>query len=274
MDVYIGFDSAWTDNPKAPGAICAVAINSGCLQRFHAPQLASFDNALAFIQKVRSTNGVTLIALDQPTVVPNWTGMRPVERVAASLVSWIGGGVQPSNRGRLGMFCNASPIWRFLTELKAVEDPEQARIAAEGLFLMEVFPALALASMDAGFFGRLGGPRYNPGRRKTFRIDDWVRVACAATRQALDLGCEELADWCRQAGKISQPQKADQDRMDAALCVLIALHWRLRPRHQSLLLGNMATGYMVLPASPTARERLTAAARKYAVEMDSIVPLS
>ena len=26
MDVYIGFDSAWTDNPKAPGAICAIAI--------------------------------------------------------------------------------------------------------------------------------------------------------------------------------------------------------------------------------------------------------
>ncbi len=121
MDIYIGFDSAWTDNPNAPGAICAVGIENGQPVRFHAPQLVSFDQALTFIQKARSENGATLIALDQPTVVRNLTKMRPVERVAASLVSWLGGGVQPSNRGRRGMFCDASPIWRFLTALGAEE---------------------------------------------------------------------------------------------------------------------------------------------------------
>jgi predicted RNase H-like nuclease len=76
MDAYIGFDSAWTDNPKAPGAICAVGTEGGHPSRFHAPQLVSFDQALTFIWNVRSDNGNTLIALDQPTVVPNLTGMR------------------------------------------------------------------------------------------------------------------------------------------------------------------------------------------------------
>jgi predicted RNase H-like nuclease len=54
MDIYIGFDSAWTDNPKAPGAICAVGIEDGRHAQFHAPQLVSFNEALTFIQKVRS----------------------------------------------------------------------------------------------------------------------------------------------------------------------------------------------------------------------------
>ena len=146
-------NSAWTDNPRAPGAICAVGIEDGSPAMFHAPQLATFDQARAFVLKARSNTGVTLIALDQPTVVANLTGMRPVERVAASLVSWLGGGVQPSNRGRRGMFCDASPIWHFLTALDAEENPEQARVAADGLYLMEVFPALALASLHVGFFG-------------------------------------------------------------------------------------------------------------------------
>jgi predicted RNase H-like nuclease len=272
MDIYIGFDSAWTDNPKAPGAICAVGIEDGHPVRFHIPQLVSFDQALAFIQKIRSDSGATLVALDQPTVVPNLTSMRPVERVAASLVSWLGGGVQPSNRGRVGMFCNASPIWRFLTALRAEESPEQAPLAAGGLYLMEVFPALALASSDAGFFGRLSAPKYNPDRRKTFRLADWVRVAESAAQQAHLLDCEELAEWCRATGKIAKPRKADQDRLDAALCVLIALHWRLRPRDASLLLGDFAAGYMVLPASPEVREYLTGPARKYSVKMDDVVP--
>jgi predicted RNase H-like nuclease len=272
MDIYIGFDSAWADNPKAPGAICAVGIKDGVPVQFHDPQLVSFDQALKFIQDVRTDNGTTLVALDQPTLVPNLTGMRPVERAAAALVSWLGGGVQPANRGKVGMFCDASPIWRFLTALGAVEDPERARAAVDGLYLMEVFPALALASLGAGFFGRLSGPRYNPDRRKTFRTEDWYRVAETAALEAVTLGCEELAEWCRDIGGVAQPTKTHQDMLDSALCVLIALRWRLRPRGASLLLGDLLSGYMVLPASPEVREYLTAPARKYSVAMDGVIP--
>ena len=211
MDIYIGFDSAWADNPKAPGAICAVGIKDSVPVQFHEPRLVSFDQALRFIREVRSDKGNTLVALDQPTLVPNSTGMRPVERVAAALVSWLGGGVQPANRGKVGMFCDASPVWRFLTALGAVEDPERARAAADGLFLMEVFPALALASLGIGFFGRLSGPRYNPDRGKTFRTEDWSRVAENAALEATSLGCEELASWCRDTGRVAHPKKAHQD---------------------------------------------------------------
>jgi predicted RNase H-like nuclease len=71
---------------------------------------------------------------------------------------------------------------------------------------------------------------------------------------------------------IAKVRKADQDMMDAALCVLIALHWRLRPRGESLILGDLSTGYMVLPASPAVRKYLIAPARKCSVAMDGVVP--
>jgi len=47
----------------------------------------------------------------------------------------------------------------------------------------------------------------------------------------------------------AQPKKSDQDQLDAAICLLIALRWRLRPREESLMLGDLASGYMILPAS-------------------------
>jgi len=170
------------------------------------------------------------------------------------------------------MFCDASPIWRFLTELGAEESPERARRAANGLHVMEVFPALALASLDTQFFGRLRTPRYNPDRKKTFLMSDWVRVAEAAARESHVLGCDELAEWCRTAEKTAQPRKADQDKLDSVLCVLIALLWRLRPREASLLLGDLTTGYMVLPASREVREYLITPARKLLVPIDGVVP--
>jgi predicted RNase H-like nuclease len=268
MDIYVGFDSAWTD--KVPGAVCAVGIEHGRVNKFYSPRLAKFDEALKFIEEVRSQDGPTLIALDQPTVVKNLSGIRPVERVAASLISWLGGGVQPANRGKVGMFCDASPIWQFLGRLGATEDPELARTATGGLFLMEVFPALALASLDSGFFGRLSGPRYNPAR-KTFRATDWSRVAESAARSARSLGCEELASWCRETSSVAKPRKPDQDLLDSALCVIIALRWRLLPRISSILLGDLASGYMVAPATEQVRARLTAAARRHSVAIDGEV---
>jgi predicted RNase H-like nuclease len=273
MDTYVGFDSAWTDNPKQLGAICALSIEGGSPVRFHAPRLVSFNEALTFIRPLHAESSTTLIALDQPTMVPNSAGMRPVERVAASLISWMGGGVQPSNRGKVGMFCDAAPIWLFLEKLAAVQDPERARVAASGLYLMEVFPALALPTLDAGFMQRLGAPKYNPSAKRKFRLEHWVKVAEAAAQEAQALGYKELAEWCSDAGRIAQPRKPNQDMMDSALCLLVALRWRLRPRSESLFLGDLTTGYMVLPSSAAVREYLTIAARKHSVQIDGVIPI-
>jgi predicted RNase H-like nuclease len=132
MDVFIGFNSAWTDKLALPGAISAISFQDCKPVRFEGPRLASFAQAIEFIKERKAKNGLTLLALDQPTIVANDTSLRPVERVVASLVSWLGGGVQPSNRSRVGMFCDASPIWRFLDALGAKEAPEVARAATAG----------------------------------------------------------------------------------------------------------------------------------------------
>lgn len=269
-DVYVGFDSAWTDKPKAPGAICAVVIQGGRTVAWYPPRLARFDEALAFIRDIRSANGVTLIALDQPTVVPNATSMRPVERAAASVVGWLGGGVQAAHTGKIGMFCPNSPIWPFLKAVGGVEDPERARTAAEGVFLMEVFPALALPSLDESFAMWRGAPKYNPGAA-TYRPADWSRVTAVIAMEAEKLSCAELAAWCRAANEITKPRKADQDRLDAGICLATALRWRLRPRDASIMIGDLTTGYMVAPVSATMRAMLvTAAAKMGGVPVDGI----
>jgi hypothetical protein len=170
------------------------------------------------------------------------------------------------------MFCDASSIWRFLGSLGALQAPEQARVAAEGLFLIEVFPALALAALDSAFFGRLAGPRYNPARGKTFRNVDWRRVAAAAASGFSDLGCDEAARWCSETATMERPCKADQDKLDSVLCLLVALRWRLKPRAASMMIGDLATGYMIAPASPNVRDWLAGAAGKRAVPVDGVVP--
>jgi predicted RNase H-like nuclease len=258
--VIFGFDSAWTDAVKAPGAICAIAFDERGQVEFHEPRLVSFADARAFIGSLRQDFSVSLVALDQPTVVPNSAGSRPVDKVAGSLVSFVGGGVQPANRGKIGMFCDDSPVWSFLSDLNATQDPIEARTAHAGHFLIEVFPALALPAFEDDFSQRLRAPKYNPQNRKKFRLEDWRSVTRVIQTTAQGFDVSGLADWSDRMHALTQPRKADQDKLDAALCALIGLAWRAGPVSRSAMLGDLTSGYMVTPMSELTRPRLEQAA--------------
>ena len=220
---YVGFDSAWADHPRRPGAICALDSKGG----FDAPRPAGFDAALAFLRERHAAGDLTLVGIDQPTIVPNESGARPADRVAASLMSWSGGGVQPAFRGKAAMFGDGAPIWRFLAALGFRDDPETAaqaatNTAAAGGFVMEVFPAMALLALDPAFTAARGaGPRYNPAR-PTFRQEAWRAVCRATSAEAARLGFARAAAWCDALDLDTRPPKPRQDALDAVLCALVA----------------------------------------------------
>ncbi|MFC1459289.1 DUF429 domain-containing protein [Microvirga arabica] len=261
----VGFDSAWTDNPKAPGAVCSIRIDRCGSASLIVPSLAGFDTALTFVREQQALVDLCLVALDQPTIVPNYDGMRPVDRVAASVISWLGGGVQPANRSKMGMFDDTAPIWSFKQALGAAEDPEQVRRSARGLFLIEVFPALALPSLNPDFFGRLKAPRYNPQRRKTFKISDWDAVVAAIRAYAAHAEIYGVNLWLDSLLTNERPSKSDQDKLDALICGLVGYHWLMRDRHDSIMVGDTSSGYMVAPATPEVRARILAAGEERSV---------
>lgn len=264
----IGFDSAWTDQVRAPGAIALIRVHADGTRSFVPPRLVRFAGALEAIAAEAAISARRFVALDQPTIVPNLTGARPVDRVAASVISWVGGGVQPANRSKIGMFDDAAPIWAFKRELKASDDGRAARAAVSGLFIAEVFPALALPSLDAGFCGRKLRPCYNPERRKTFRLEDWHRVLAVVESTARALDLNEVAGWCRHhAGDdpARRPGKGEQDLLDAVICALIGYIWLYAPAERSMMIGDLERGYMITPAAGEARARLEAKARSLQV---------
>lgn len=258
----VGFDSAWTDNPKAPGAICVLRVDAKGARLHVAPTLTSFSEAAALIHAERLVVDKCVVALDQPTIVPNRSGSRPVDKVAGALISWVGGGVQPASRSKLGMFDDDAPIWRFKETINAIEDPEAARTASAGLFLMEVFPALALLAIDNAYCQRLAAPKYNPANRRMFQLAHWQAVAETIRTFAALNAVEDMEPWCSKVSENVTPTKADQDKMDAIICGLIGLHWLLAPRTQSVFIGDMTNGYMVAPAINGVHARLVAAAKK------------
>ena len=259
-EIFVGFDSAWTDNVKAPGAICAISRRAEGFE-FIPPRLARFAEAGSFIEALTNPDGFMLIALDQPTRVPNAEGGRPAERVAASVISRLGGGVQPARRtgGGASTFGEAAPLWPFLSRLQATEDPYASRSALTGRHLIEVFPALALPSMIPSIWQRGRAAKYNPVT-STHKREDWPLVCLGAAYFAEGLGVGPVSKWLSEASQNREPTKSDQDRLDAVLCLLVALQWRLGPPDASMLIGDLRNGYIVAPVIEPVAEVLRASA--------------
>jgi len=168
--VLTGFDSAWTRGNR--GAIAHLIVD-GLERTFPHPQTVSFSEALTCIEAVGSGAALHVIAIDQPLIVPNATGSRPVEGVFRPILGRMGGAIQPSSRGRVGMFDDGAPIWQFLRALNAPIDPMLIPGALAGRLAFEAYPVAAQIGFatESGKLKRLH--KYNPGRRKTFTNCGW-----------------------------------------------------------------------------------------------------
>jgi predicted RNase H-like nuclease len=244
--LLVGFDSAWT--PGNVGAIVAVLDHDdGTCDELGPPQTVDFSAAMRAVDGWQAAHSptATVVFLDQPTLVANAGGQRPVENIVGSPVGRRHGGMQPANTGKSDMFGAAAPVWRFL---KAYGGPADPLTPLVGTRVVETYPVLTMIALgwmlpDTRRTGRL--PKYNPERKATFSLGDWRHVCQRAAGAFRLLRLAESTQWLDDASEMVSPRKLDQDRLDSYLCLLAALHFA-RGR-ECLMAGNQQSGYIVVP---------------------------
>ena len=222
------------------------------------PNIANFGEARAIILnwQAEMKPTATVVLLDQPTIVNNATGQRPVENIVSSSVSRRYGGVQPANTAREEMFGTDAPVWPFLNQFGGPANPLTPVAETR---VLETYPVLAMIALgwtlhDARPTGRL--PKYNPERRRTFSILDWQHVCELASCEFRARGLRAIVAWIEGAGQETSPRKSVQDCVDACLCLLVALY--IAERKDCLMVGDQQTGYIVVPYGLRLRAELEA----------------
>lgn len=259
--LLVGLDSAWT--PTNSGALVGVLrAHDGRFQELGPPQVVNYCKAERTIIEWQAQQKpmATIVLLDQPTIVKNAAGQRPVENIVGSSVSLRYGGMQPANTARKEMFGNDAPVWRFLSRFGGPADPLE-QVAGTRVF--ETYPVLAMIALgwtlpDSRPAGRL--PKYNPERRKTFSDSDWRHVCRLASSAFSERGLLGLVRWLDDAARSAAPRKSNQDGLDACVCLLVALY--LAEQRECLMVGNRDTGYIVVPYGENLCEELVARCEK------------
>lgn len=255
--LLIGFDSAWSAANQ--GAVVGVIRHdNGEFQPLGLPFLANFDAAEHAILTWQAayTFERTIILIDQPTIVRNVKGQRPVENIVSSLVSKRFGGMQPANTGRLGMFDDGAPIWPFLDRFGG---PSEFLSCPRHTEIFETYPVMTIIARgwvlddDRRPSGRL--PKYNPVRRSTFRTSDWAYLCGKLSGFFKERGVTEIADWIESIRYLESPRKSDQDRLDACLCLLVAIE--MATSENCMVIGEQKSGYILTSSSEVIKTELT-----------------
>jgi predicted RNase H-like nuclease len=193
-----------------------------------------------------------VVAIDQPLVVPNLTGMRPVEKALASaLMRGFRCGAHPANT-RNPCFGLQAGIWDLLEALDTtgyVQWPRAVCDRRPGRFYLECYPHTAIL----GLFDVDQIIRYKVHHR---RPDEWRRLLALL---------ESLAGAWPAVGNVehyfprSLPQtKRNEDATDAFIAAYVGAYLYEHGLSRSAILGDVETGYIVTPVSARLRTALEA----------------
>lgn len=252
---FTGFDSAW--GGRNPGALCDLRgeVSDGRLSlSLHArPNSVFWEGAVAAIASYEGR--VThIIGIDQGLIVPNATGMRPVERrLAKSLMGSYGCGAHASNRGNVRCYGPTAGIWKYQQSLIRYgyrQCPLEISRRTRGRFYFECYPHPALIGL------------FNLQRVLKYKVhhcnhEAWAEcvghVRSLATRD--DLPITNIRDHVPEQLK---PSKPNEDCLDAIIAAYTAAHWWWLGTMSSVMIGDLQTGYIVTPCTEEMAKRLRA----------------
>ena len=184
-EAFVGFDSAWGGHRA--GAMAWVVFQNEFPDKCALPRLVGFADAAEIIEDLQRECDDVLVAIDQPIIVPNDVGSRPVDCIADSVMQHLKSSALRANRTERGegfnntyLHGNEAPIWKFMSRIGpfgysgttdrddkgAFVDFQAAQMPTDDCthrtHVIEVYPALALTALNPIFMCRGSTARYDP----------------------------------------------------------------------------------------------------------------
>ncbi|MEM8610882.1 MAG: DUF429 domain-containing protein [Cyanobacteria bacterium P01_H01_bin.105] len=234
---FLGIDLGWKTGPTG---VCCLQFEAGTLVLTDLERLDTHSEVLAWIAHQTPVSTPAMVAVDAPTIIPNPTGMRQPDRLAHKYFGKYHAGCYPANQAsafapKLLAFAQALTDQGF-SHAPTIE-PQQS-----GRYQIEFFPHPAIVHL----FGLARILKYKKGpiaqrRQELARLRSLILQHLPKHTPALAI--EHLPAIPERGLAL----KAVEDQLDSLVCAYGAAHWWYWGDQRNQVLGNLETGYIVVP---------------------------
>ena len=247
----VGIDLAWGE--RKPDGIAAIEVGGRFGPILFSTTSVQGDGALLAMIQELAGRGPCLLAIDGPIICPNRDGMRPVDRFTHVLFGRRHAGCHPANATkcpRPGRIARRLQALGFSPAFALDRPRRQKEIDGRPLRRqIEVYPhpaTLRLFSLDRILKYKKGPAMVR--RRELARLQVLLLRLLSRLDPPVKLG-EEAERLFRIDPRSLQgsAHKEHEDRLDAMICALVGLHHWWHGGRRSQILGDLKTGYIVLP---------------------------
>ncbi|MGB5633365.1 MAG: DUF429 domain-containing protein [Waterburya sp.] len=241
---FIGVDFGWLSGASG---LCCLVWRDRNLEILDITTVLETEDILAWIDNWVSPDAPAMIAVDAPTIINNQTGMRLADKLTHKYFGRYHAGCYPANLSL--RFADRTTGFGHRLLAKNYQHAPTIKPQQPGRYQIEVFPHPATINL----FGLSRIIKYKKGnigdrRRELNKLRDYITDILPKLEPALSLSAVKQIPAIveKQTGK---ELKAIEDQLDSLLCAYVAAHWWYWGAAKNLVLGNLNTGYIVIPNS-------------------------
>ncbi|GAP95447.1 DUF429 domain-containing protein [Leptolyngbya sp. NIES-2104] len=233
----LGIDLGWSTNPSG---LCCLELENGVLTLRDLRRESSIDEVLSWIDQHAPDSAI--VAVDAPTIIPNQTGMRLPDRLAHKHFGRYHAGCYPANLGL--PFADRTVGLGLSLESRGFEHAPTIEAQRSGRYQIEVFPHPAMVHL----FGLNQILKYKKGtiaqrKPELEKLRQFILERLPQIEPKLKL--ETLPEIPNKGADL----KAVEDQFDSLICAYVAAYWWYWGAEKNLVLGDRASGYIVVPSS-------------------------
>ncbi len=239
---FIGIDFGWISGASG---LCCLVWQDNSLKILDITTALEIDTILSWIDNWVSPEASALIAVDAPTIINNQTGMRLADKLTHKYFGRYHAGCYPANLN-LGFASRTVGLGLNLAT-KNFQHAPTIKPQQPGRYQIEVFPHAATINL----FGLNKILKYKKGKiterqKELNKLRDYIISILPQLEPALNLS--NLNQIPKIANKLTGKElKTIEDQLDSLLCAYVAAHWWYWGEAKNLVLGNLDTGYIVIP---------------------------
>jgi predicted RNase H-like nuclease len=237
---FLGIDLGWQSQPSG---LCCLEWQDHRLALRDLSRIDPIADILTWVETWTGTDDPAIIAVDAPTLIPNQAGMRLPDRLTHKYFGRYHAGCYPANLGR--PFADRTVAFGLSLEKRGFVHAPTIEPQQLDRFQIEVFPHPAMVHL----FGLDRILKYKKGRlaerqAELQKLRQYILAILPTLDPPLEISDTSLPNIPTQGSAL----KAVEDQLDSLVCAYVAAHWWHWGAARNWVLGDVETGYIVVPA--------------------------